>query len=405
VNRRPVWRPIFEGIPNSVKINLATVPPLHIFDLAQQLEQMGHLNALYTVYPPWRVRNLPRQKVQSFPWFMGINEVRKRIVGSGFDQPMKQLVIHTFDRWVSQHMQPCDIFDCASSFGIASHRVARQTYRALSVCRRGSSHIRYQDRLLAEEYARWGLPYQRISAYIVARELEEYTTCDMIVVPSSFVYRSFIEQGVADEKLELLPYGVDVRLFKAVPKEDTVFRVLYVGALAIRKGIIYLLEALATLKLPNFELCLIGEMEDEIKPFLAKYEGGFRYLGKLPRQELYWYYSQSSVFVMPSIEEGLANVQPQAMACGLPIIATTNTGGEDVATDGVEGFIVPIRDPEAIREKVLYLYEHPGVQREMSQAALSRAQNVGGWDTYVKKLLEAYGRAFARRDNGEWVRS
>jgi glycosyltransferase involved in cell wall biosynthesis len=311
---------------------------------------------------------------------------------------MNRIIVHTFDRWVADRLAPCDVFDCMSSFGVASHRTAHEKYQALSVCSRGSSHIRYQDRLLTEEYARWGIPRKPTSRYFIAREFEEYEYCDMITVPSSFVYRSFLEEGVSAEKLELLPYGVDLSEFKSVPKEDDIFRVIYVGGLNIRKGTPYLLEALATVKLPNFELCLIGGIADEIKPFLAKYTGGFRYLGKVLRQELYWYYSQGSVFVMPSVEEGLATVQPQAMACGLPLVTTTNTGGQDLITEGVEGFVVPIRSPEAIREKVLYLYEHPDVQREMSQAALARVQEMGGWQTYGEQLLAAYDRAFARRD-------
>ena len=103
------------------------------------------------------------------------------------------------------------------------------------------------------------------------------------------------------------------------------------------------------------------------------------------------------VFVLASVQEGLATVQGQAMACGLPVIATTNTGGEDLFTNGVEGFIVPIRSPEAIREKVLYLYEHPEVREEMSRAALQRVQQLGGWRDYGEQMVTMYEQALARR--------
>jgi glycosyltransferase involved in cell wall biosynthesis len=167
--------------------------------------------------------------------------------------------------------------------------------------------------------------------------------------------------------------------------------------MSLRKGLPYLLEALATVRLPRFELWLIGGLTDEVRPFFKKYEGGFRYFGFIPRQKLYRYYSQGSVFVIASIREGLALVQAQAMACGLPVVATTNTGAEDLFTDGVEGFIVPIRDPEAIREKVLYLYKHPDVRNEMAQAALKRVQSLGGWNTYGEQMLAVYQKALARK--------
>ena len=70
------------------------------------------------------------------------------------------------------------------------------------------------------------------------------------------------------------------------------------------------------------------------------------FLGVVGQERLAELMSTSHVMVLPSIEEGLALVQGQAMACGCPVIASTNTGAEDLFTDGVEGFVVPIRDPE-----------------------------------------------------------
>lgn len=94
--------------------------------------------------------------------------------------------------------------------------------------------------------------------------------------------------------------------------------------------------------------------------------------------------------VLASIEEGLAHVIGQAMACGCPVIATENTGARDFFTDGVEGFIVPIRSPEAIAEKLVWLYEHPEERRGMRQAALRRVKDLGGWDTYGGAMLETF---------------
>jgi glycosyltransferase involved in cell wall biosynthesis len=210
--------------------------------------------------------------------------------------------------------------------------------------------------------------------------------------------------GVPETKLRKVSYGVDLNLFRSARKRDETFRVLYVGALSLRKGIPHLLEALAGLDLPNFELCLIGSVPSEIRPLLAKYENEFRYLGVIPRADLYKYYSQSSVLVIPSVEEGLALVQAQAMACGLPIIATINTGAEDLFTDGAEGFIVPIRNPEAIREKVLYLYENPDLRDRMAAAALSRVRALGGWDTYGERITDCYRGALARRSANDPAR-
>ena len=93
-----------------------------------------------------------------------------------------------------------------------------------------------------------------------------------------------------------------------------------------------------------------------------------------------------------SIEEGLALVQAQAMACGCPIICTTNTGGEDLFTDGVEGFIVPIRNVPALADRMQELADNPVRQQSMRAAALARVRSIGGWTEYGDRWVELLGR-------------
>jgi len=233
---------------------------------------------------------------------------------------------------------------------------------------------------------------------VVERELAEYENCDLIFVPSSFAYRTFVEEGIPNSKLRKNAYGVDLTTFRPVEKKDDIFRVIYVGIMSLQKGIPYLLQALAPLKLTNFELWLIGSVQPEIREFLAKYEGHYHYLGTIPRSELYRYYSQGSVFVLGSIQEGFGLVQAQAMACGLPVIATTNTGAEDLFSDGAEGFIVPIRDPEAIRDRVLKLYQDPELCKEMSRAALQRVRSTDGWNNYGERTVRYYAEGLGERE-------
>jgi len=96
------------------------------------------------------------------------------------------------------------------------------------------------------------------------------------------------------------------------------------------------------------------------------------------------------VFCLASIEEGLAMVQPMAMACGLPVICTTNTGGADIVREGRDGFILPIRDVGALKEKILYFYEHPEACRTMGESALKRVQAGFSWADYAGKMIAAY---------------
>jgi glycosyltransferase involved in cell wall biosynthesis len=244
---------------------------------------------------------------------------------------------------------------------------------------------------LEEEYDRWGMKFTATHPGVYEREIQSYTECDRISVPSLYVKRTFIEHGISEHKLIHVPYGTSLTEFYPVQKEDNIFRVIHCGGITLRKGVAYLLQAFYELQLPNAELWLVGSLDPEMEPFLQKYKSPQIVLkGKQPQNQLRWFYSQCSVFCIASIEEGLAMVQPQAMACGLPIIHTTNTGGEDIVRDGVDGFCIPIRDIEAIKEKILFFYEHPDRLAEIGENALERAKTSLSWDDYGEKIIAAY---------------
>jgi glycosyltransferase involved in cell wall biosynthesis len=111
-------------------------------------------------------------------------------------------------------------------------------------------------------------------------------------------------------------------------------------------------------------------------------------LGHIPQPELKQIMSRSHVMVLPSIEEGLALVQAQALACGCPVIGTHHTGAEDLFTDGKEGFVVPIRDPRAIADRLQLLADEPQRRAAMSEAALRRVKEMGGWEEYGNQMAQ-----------------
>lgn len=380
-----------------MKVAIGCQGRFHLFDLARQMERLGHLSQLYTGYPRFKVGELPRAKVSTFPWLMAPYMAAGRFGLASYLERFEILISRSFDEWVARNIEPCDVYHCLSTAGLRTHAIIRERYGALSVCDRGCSHILYQEEILREEYDLQALRFPTFSSGLKERELAEYESTDLIVVPSTFAFHSFVKHGIPAHRLRKNPLGVDLRTYKQVPKEDNVFRVIYTGTISIRKGIPHLLEALSALRLPNFEIWLIGPALPDMKSVLARFEGTYRYLGAIDRRSLHWFYSQGSVFVFPSVEDGFGLVQAEAMACGLPVVATTNTGAPDLFSDGVEGFIVPIRNPEAIREKVLLLYNNPELRDEMSKAALRRVTEIGGWRDYGDRTALIYEEALAER--------
>ena len=375
-----------------MKVVVSVGGRFHAFNLAQQLLPHGALERLITSYPGFEVRKygIPLDKVRSHPIKEIIYRGWERLPRCLAERYNPQYLTHElYDYLARRDVVECDIFVGWSSFSLHSLREAKKR-GAITVVERGSSHMLHQTEILTGEYERFGLKPGVAHPAIIRKELREYEEADYISIPSQFVKRTFIERGISEEKLLTAPYGVDLTDFRQIPKEDGVFRVIFSGTLCLRKGTHYLLKAFSGLNLPRSELLLIGGASDEMKPFLKKYQGRFRWIGHKPQKELYRYYSQGSVFVLPSIEEGLAMVQLQAMACGLPLICTPNTGGEDLIEDGKEGFIVPVRGVEAIREKLEYLYENPEVLREMGRQAKKRATGDFSWDDYGDRVMKNY---------------
>lgn len=382
-----------------MKITVSVGGRFHIFNLAQQLFKRGYLSRFITSYPKFEVvkYGIPRQLTRSIL----IKEIIERgwrympsIIKKKFD-PIP-FIVNTYDLIASHFVGSPDIFVGNCLFSLFSMRAAKRA-GAVTILEYGSSHYLFRTRIMNEECDAFNIEKETGSESTLNRVRAEFSEADYISISSLFVKRTFIENGVPENKLIQVPYGVDLEEFKQVEKKDNVFRVIFAGGMTIRKGVHYLLQAFSELKLPNSELMLIGSISEEMKPSFEKYKGSYNYIGHIPQRELHKYYSQGSVFVIMSIEEGLALVQPQAMACGLPIIATTNTGAEDIVRDGKDGFIIPIRDVEALKNKLTYLYEHPEICRQMGQSAKEHVSKGFTWDDYGEKIVREYERVLSLR--------
>ena len=207
--------------------------------------------------------------------------------------------------------------------------------------------------------------------------------------------------GVDAAKVHRIPYGVRLDRFRpaAQPQCDPSqhFEVLFVGSVGLRKGVPYLLEAFAGLQHPHKRLRVVGALSGEMAAVLQRLpKDSVEFLGALPQSRVAELMAESHLLVLPSIEEGLALVQGQALACGCPVLATTNTGAEDLFTDEVEGFIVPIRDPAALLDRMQRVVDDPASWHRTRAAALLRVGSIGGWaeygDRWQRLLLQLTGR-------------
>ncbi|PIS20659.1 hypothetical protein COT52_02555, partial [candidate division WWE3 bacterium CG08_land_8_20_14_0_20_43_13] len=318
----------------------------------------------------------------------------KKIHASFFERlkiiPLKYqyaLKDNLYDLMTLPHLQEAEIFHVWNGHGY--HCLDKMSkFGALTVVERASSHINTYERLLQEEYKRWGISLNPVLSWAKKRMLEEYQKADFISTPSEFSYQSMIEAGVETKKLVKLPYGVDASYFvpgNSEQKNDH-FTVLFAGQVGFRKGVVYLLEAWKKLNLPNAKLVILGEILNEFVDVVEKYKEltsveftGFR--------EALPYFQSSHLFVFPSLEEGSALVTYEALACGLPVITTFESGS--VVEDGMEGYLVGVRQVDQIADRIRHLYDHVDLRDSMSRAARRKALEYT-WEACGDRLVGWY---------------
>lgn len=380
-----------------MKVALSVLGKFHTFDLARELHAKGVLERLFTGYPRYKLHeeHLPEHLVDCFPWintpYLAFPQ-RERL-GTTLLRGWEYLNCVSFDQHTARHLPPCDVFVGLSSSTLLSGRRAK-ALGARFVCDRGSSHIRRQDDLLREEYARWQMPYMPVDPRIIAREEAEYEEADAITVPSAFSARTFIEQGVPEAKVHQLSYGVNLEAFRpsASPAPHSL-DILFVGVGDLRKGVPYLLQAYKALKHPHKSLSFAGTFSPRMVRHmrsLGLWSDDIQLLGHLSWSELRERMSRSHALVLPSIEEGFGLVIPQALACGCPVIATEHTGAPDLFRDGEAGYILPIRRVDLITDRLQQLADSPATRERLSLAALQVVNDIGGWRTYGDNAMRIY---------------
>lgn len=227
---------------------------------------------------------------------------------------------------------------------------------------------------------------------------QELALADTVMCPSRFVEDSLPEAARRGKRVFVAPFGSPVGPGCAHAEahfRKTKLKVLFVGSMSQRKGLADLFAAMRSLDPARFELHVLGSPVAEPSFYRSQFEGFVHHAGRSNR-EVMELMSSCHVFVLPSLVEGRALVQQEAMACGLPIVVTRNAGGEDLVEDGGAGFLVPIRDPQAIAEKLSLLERSRDMLQCMSQSAQAKAADLT-WSAYRLRVAEAVQDILSRR--------
>jgi glycosyltransferase involved in cell wall biosynthesis len=222
----------------------------------------------------------------------------------------------------------------------------------------------------------------------LARWEQESRLADHILCASTFTRRSLEFGGIAPHKISVIPYGVNTDTFQlSYPSGDGPINVLYVGQKVARKGLRVLLRVWQELQPGDARLVLAGGHVRD-KSVLQGFEDLFTETSRIGTGDLVRRYQEADIFVLPSLAEGFGHVYLEALACGVPIICTDNTGGADIIRNGESGWVLPAGDAAALAECLSWALSHRRQLREMREAARAVAEKYS-WRRFRESIRVA----------------
>ncbi len=224
------------------------------------------------------------------------------------------------------------------------------------------------------------------------------------VVSNSGGLKQLALQTNKKQRIGVIPNGIDCTQFSVAPGSvDGVFRIISTSRLTPRKGLSYLIEALALLKerfsMTNVEALLIGDgNEREALEALAQKRGvaaQVKFLGRVPHETLPEWYARADAFILPSLNEGMSNAMLEALASGLPLLATVTGGTEELLEDGVNGFFLSMRSADDIADKIHRLADDHSLCKRFASASRARAEMLS-WKNVAEKYRDLYQNLCSR---------
>ena len=411
-----------------MKISLAATNPCHVFPLAVELARAGALGCYYSGYPAWKLGEDARAlAVRTHSLRTNIVYGLLKYAPEKLRPSSRRLFLWQdagFDRWTGAHLEPCDFIHGLPGQCLHTFRAARRL-GIRTVLNHATGPVREWVRIMEPEYARVGLKLADVCPYdadYFAREDEEYALTDFHCAASTIVREQLAALGIPRERIWLVPYGADARIFHPgstrVPRvgagvppartsadvdaEEIVassssdsarkfvaagrpdqpagracspelaaapapapaaagLRIVFAGQAGLRKGLRTLLDALTLAARADWRVDFYGAVLGEAQADLAGYRGTtpLHFHGPVAQPALAQAFRAGSVLVLPSLEEGFGLVVPQALSCGLPAIVSDRVGGQDFVRHRETGSIFPVGDAAALAAELAWWAAQP----------------------------------------------
>ena len=373
------------------------------FQIAESLYKKNYLNYLVTSFPKFYVRKygIPYEKVKSFAFSEIFQRIFQKI--NFFFHKFLNKNIHNFYinilDFISDYIHSLFIIKNSTlyifGFGNSVCQILKKLkkHKIPSIYFLNNCSDNFFDQTLKEEYLKFGIANTyTITNYPLRKRINKsIQQADYVGALSSFQAKTYIDSGIVDKsKILVSLLGADTKLFKPNNKLKNKFVVITVANDVIRKGLFYLIEAFNSLSLDNAELWLVGNINKKLLKRITNLKENIKFLGLVNEFELPKLYNQSSIFCLPTLEDGGPMVIPQAMSCALPVISSKYCIAPDIINDGFEGYIVDPRDVNEISKKIKFLYENEDIRKLMGQNGRKKIEEIGSWDNVSKRIIDLY---------------
>jgi glycosyltransferase involved in cell wall biosynthesis len=385
-----------------MKVVVSTWTRFHLFDLAQQLYSQGCLHSLCTSLPGYLAKkdivfsNVDKEKLFTYPYFFMLHVALSRALGqTRLNEASAVFTTQTYQQFVKKHLAKniynINAYIAISGSGFKGGELMIEHGKAYCFDR-GSTEITHQLNVMQTLHEELRLPCRKVDNWLIDNETKEAAIATAITVPSNFCKQTFIDKGFKSEKIHVIPYGVNLSEFYRDPnlKPSYQNKIIFCGQFSIRKGAHILVDYFRNTPFNGCKLSVVGSVDPNVsRLFSGASISNIDFHGVVPRSRVRLYMQQAKALILPSYEEGLALVMPQALASGIPVIASIQSGATEYIRDGYNGFILENISTKAVDQAIQKLYSMTTQEQEkMASNCVASVEGVGGWALYGQRWNE-----------------
>lgn len=381
-------------MPKDARVTVAVCGKFHMLNYLPDLAVRGRLERFYMSHKPATARSLGLAPgiIKNFPAKEYLIQAHGRLPYRLAYENATLLYQFIWEQQVLYNWSPTRILHLLAQG--AGSRLAKRANEEESIilCEVVNTHPQNRLALMQKEADHYSLNWRKSLLRREENLLEEVDRAHALLAPSKHVARTFRDRGISIP-IHVIPYAANIKRFvrskQANPSSTAPLRIIAVGQIGLRKGQLRLLDMLDYFG-KAIEITLVGNIDSEVKPLLSRYQGRFDHHKKVPNTEMPGLLSRHDVFISTSLEEGLAVSICEAMAMGLCIVATRESGADEIVEDGRSGVLIDARDQIALKQTIEMLVDQREYCQFIGATAHQRTQEFVNWATYTEKLVALY---------------